>query len=514
MPSNEIISWMDEFDRYVSGEPLRIGNQWQLLLDDTIVEDRFRLKRRLCPIAKPPCNPIVTRDRPWEGDGVGRVQVIWDPAWSKYRMWYRCCTWSHPLCPGGYSTYICHAVSDDGLTWIKKELDVVTTPGFNRTNIVYTGTYYPRVDYGQVWRDEDDPDPGRRYKMVVLERRRNIDGLHLIHSSDGLNWRLDEHTPALLDYHSDCANHIVRDHKRERWLLYCRPVLMTAGSPAGGRRADLPAEITGLDIGPRRHPVRRVSVAVSHDMRQWSFPRTVLYPDERDLPDIDHCLVMPAGSGFVMLAAAMQGDTDGRTELCLASSPDGLRWHRHHTREPFIARGPAGQWDGGRVGCGSAIRQGEKILIYYSGSNLGQHEKGSMTDGIGVAFANVGRFGEQAAGEAPGFLLTREIIMEGNRLLVNTTGIPAGAAAAALRVEILQRPPMTGHAAADAMLNPAQMVVKGFSLADCDPISDDGTEIEVSWNGCSDLSTLLGKPVYLRFQLSNKGLCAFCIARG
>lgn len=504
--------YADVLNRYVSGEPLRIGPEWQLLIDDSVVEDRFRLTRRLCPVAKHPRNPIVTRDQPWEGDGVGRPLVIWDPEWGKYRMWYRCHTRSHPTRAGGYSTYLCHAESKDGLNWEKKPIDALETPGFQHTNIVYWGTYHPHADSGQVWRDEQEPDPARRYKMVTLERRAGVDGLHLLHSKDGLHWRLEEDAPAIFDYHSDCANHIVPDPKGERWLLYCRPILMTAGSPAGGRRPELSGSITGIDRFGKRHAGRRVSVAVSDDLRQWSFPRTVLYPDERDLPDIDHCLVFPAGAGLVMLAAVMQGDTDGRLKIGLAASPDGLHWHRHHSREPFIARGAEGAWDGGRVCCGSIVRQNDTLLMYYAGNNLGQHEPGVMTGGIGLAMTQVGRFVEQTAGDVPGFLLTREFLLEGNRLLVNTTGEAADAHEPALRVEIVRRPPVTGDAARKAMLEPGRMVAKGFSLADCDPISVDETEVEVTWNGNPDLSELQGQPIFLRFQLCNKGLCAFRLA--
>lgn len=56
------------------------------------------------------------------------------------------------------------------------------------------------------------------------------------------------------------------------------------------------------------------------------------------------------------------------------------------------------------------------------------------------------------------------------------------------------------------------IVFDGFSRATCDPITGDRTDRVVTWNGRSDLSPLRGRPVYLRFQLRNCGLCAFRIS--
>ena len=50
---------------YYRGGPLRIGNRRQLLLDETVVEERFRLTRRLCKVEMHPHNPVLTPDRRW-----------------------------------------------------------------------------------------------------------------------------------------------------------------------------------------------------------------------------------------------------------------------------------------------------------------------------------------------------------------------------------------------------------------------------------------------------------------
>ena len=496
-------------ESYFAGEPLRIGNRWQLLLDETVVEDRFRLTRQQVKARKHPHNPVLVRDKPWEGDGVGPVSVIWDPGWGKFRMWYRSFSSSSYYGGAGPPYFILYAESDDGLNWDKPLLDIIEMPGFKHTNVVYTGSFYPRVQGPQVWRDEDEPDSARRYKMISLERRidedgRLVSGVQLAYSNDGLHWSLDEDEEPLLNYHSDTYNHVVRAPNDNYWLLYCRPILRDAGRPARGRRTDLQESITGPY---RRHSARRVSVAVSEDLYSWSFPRTVLYPDERDAPDIDQSIVFHAGSGLLMLYAAMDGDVTGQNEIKLASSSDGFHWNRYWEREPYIARGTEGTWDSGSVSTsGTPVAHGEFVFIYYNGGILGQHEAGNRMGSIGVAMTKTNRFVEQSAGDTPGFLLTKEFILEGDRLLVNTTGsnLP-NRPPAELRVEILLESP----SASDASYT--DIIVPGFSLADCDVITGDRTKAEVTWNGSGDLSPLKGKPVYLRFQLRNKGLCAFQI---
>jgi predicted GH43/DUF377 family glycosyl hydrolase len=494
---------------YYLGDPLRIGNQWQLLTDESIIEDRFRLERNLVEISKYPKNPILVRDKPWEGDIIGPVSVIWDPEWGKYRMWYRAFNLSSYFGAEGPPYYILYAESDDGFNWEKPLMDRVKMPGFKRTNVIYTGTYYSRIQGVQVWRDEEERDRSKRYKMVSLERRPDSkgelrSGVQIAYSKDGLEWKLDEKETPLLNYHSDCYNHIVKSPDNEHWLLFCRPIILNAGDPVRGKRSELNENVVGAF---KQHSGRRVSVSVSSDFQNWSFPRTVLYGDERDERDIDQCMVFPAGSGLIMLYAALDGDITGQSEIKLASSSDGFHWTRYHERKPYIQKGQEGSWDSGSVTiCGQPVIHGEYMLIYYSGDNLGQHEggsKGSRIGSIGVAITKVNRFVVQEAGDNPGFLLTKEFILEGNRLLVNTTGpnLP-NRPAPELRVEILQK---------ESATNASETVVPGFSLADCDVIRGDRNEVEVTWNGNGNLDALKGESVYLRFQLRNKGLCAFKI---
>ena len=80
---------------YFADEPLRIGAGSHLLLDDDLVEDRWGLERVLHRPDKFLKNPILLRDKPWEGDVAYRPCVLYDEALGRYRMWYQCFSYAN-----------------------------------------------------------------------------------------------------------------------------------------------------------------------------------------------------------------------------------------------------------------------------------------------------------------------------------------------------------------------------------------------------------------------------------
>jgi hypothetical protein len=151
---------------------------------------RFRINR---PNKHP--EPVLIADRPWEGE---RAQawgsVIVEPD-GLLRMWYFAFnTERRPdeLDRGGYA----YAESRDGIHWDKPDLGVVEFRGSKRNNLFYTcapdgknlvdqelarrNVGLPAIseegkvigvvnnlDGLTVVRDEEDPDPMRRYKLIA-----------------------------------------------------------------------------------------------------------------------------------------------------------------------------------------------------------------------------------------------------------------------------------------------------------------------------------------------------------
>ena len=73
---------------YIRGKPLEIGNDVQYLFDDYIVEDRWKLTRRVGKIVKYINNPVLYKTKPWESGAA--AAVLFDPEDKKYKAWYTC----------------------------------------------------------------------------------------------------------------------------------------------------------------------------------------------------------------------------------------------------------------------------------------------------------------------------------------------------------------------------------------------------------------------------------------
>ena len=71
-----------------------------------------------------------------------------------------------------------------------------------------------------------------------------------------------------------------------------------------------------------------------------------------------------------------------------------------------------------------------------------------------------------------------------------------------MRVEIARHPPLGAQ-------HGFSQPYPGFSFEDSDVLKGARTDMIVTWGGKSDLSELIGKPVYLRFELRNMGLFSF-----
>ena len=89
-----------------------------------------------------------------------------------------------------------------------------------------------------------------------------------------------------------------------------------------------------------------------------------------------------------------------------------------------------------------------------------------------------------------GELITKPLRFAGDRLTINF----ATSAAGDIRVELQG---VTGKP------HP------GFTLGDCSPVFGDAIQRTVTWNRGSDVSTLVGKPVRMRFVLKDADLYSF-----
>ena len=135
----------------------------------------------------------------------------------------------------------------------------------------------------------------------------------------------------------------------------------------------------------------------------------------------------------------------------------------------------------------------DRLFFYYSGrkGNPGSgqyHESGGST---GLAFLRRDGFASMNGEQAGGTLTTRLLRFQGHHLFVN-----ADLSAGELRVEVL-----------DAAGNP----ISPLDLEHSIPLRDDRIAHGVVWKTRSDLSSVSGKEVRLRFHLSGGSLYSFWV---
>ena len=488
-------------DYYLTGTPLRIGNTPQLLVDDYMVEDCWKLTRRVGTVVKHPGNPILVKDKPWESDSIGHpCGVLHDEQTGKYRMWYVCTdrknffTTSSGIIPAdspGY--YVAYAESDDGVNWTKPVMPEFPFGGHDATNIVFLGRNNAWGQISQVFLNPDASDPEKRFGMVYT----GIPDVNLAWSADGIHWRAEPE--CMYPLRSDGANHVLWVPEQKKWYFYLRPKIMHA---CGTRQ--LPEGF--------RHVQRRYGLTVSDDLRTWTEPRTVLYGDEREGPDINGFCVFRRHGLFIALYTVMHmEDGKGETQTYLATSRDGFHWEKTWDRAPFIDNGPAGSFDHGWVevaGC-RLIERGDDLWFYYMGMPRGQ-DGGDSDPAMGLCRVKRDRFIGHEAGSETGYLLTRQFTLEGNRLTINCEGVPPPYRdeLTGIRVAVVQAPDLSKP------LPQNEAGVPGYTLEDCDQILTDNPEHVVTWNGSPDLGPLVGKPVYLRFQMRLAVLYGFTVTRG
>lgn len=502
---------------YVEDQPMQIGTARQLLLDDYMVEDRFRLRRRLHQPIRYPRNPVLCADRPWESWGVMSTNVIYDKEKQLFRMWYNSGNvaafyaqlgnsrqkWDPKV--QGYVGYACYAESEDGVNWRKPNLGIVRFGDFPDTNIVFTGN--AGCGAQQVFLDERETNENRRYKMIYDELQ-PYRGICLAYSPDGIHWTTAPENP-LIRGHYDTRNQIVWDADRKRWLMITRPPIWAM------RDYGLLGAVQRKGRNLRRNGRCRVAIATSEDLVHWSFPRTMFSADETDIeedrPDIDSMKVWAYHGLFLGFPTSTNFAGEAGVSK-LAFSRDGIHWQQLPGHPAYIAPGREGEFDGGWITTVSnPIEYGGKWWQYYGGYSH-SYEMSEYETGIGLVRIHPEGLVEQYAAAEGGFLLTREFTLEGDQLEVNCVlHNPTGDNAGSVQVELITRPgpdspPVWG---APGLEHSGYDVIPGHSLQDCDPITGSHPHAVVSWKGNTDLSPWRGQAVYLRFFLREAGLFAF-----
>lgn len=453
--------------------PIDVGRQ--LFVDDFLIENTT-LKRTFHQAALHPANPVLKPDKPWEQETYPTAMpfsdgVWYDPADKIFKMWYM----------GGYCASMCYATSKDGVHWDKPSLDV--KPG---TNVVFP----KRRDSTTVWIDHEEKDPARRYKMFRYDNANrpetgtNDPAQSLHFSGDGIHWK----QVAAPRWVRGDRSTVFYNPFRKVWVYGIRDSAESGSlKHARVRRYwENPDALAGADWTEAKAPFW-----ISADRLD---PR---HPEMNIVPELYNLDCVAYESVILGLFDIWVGQTIHRPKpnyLTVGFSRDGFHWDRS-SREPFIPLSERkGDWNWGNVQSagGCCLVVGDKLYFYVSGRAGVDGSAGSGVCTTGLAVLRRDGFASMDAGEKTETLTTRPLVFKGKHLFINSD-----AAGGEIRVDVLQ---------ADG--KPLDLLTHRR----CIPVTTNRTLQPVRWAEAFDLSSVAGKPVRFRFQLTNAKLYSFWVS--
>ena len=492
-----------------------IGDAPQYFFDNGVVGAVANVTRTVHRPRKSPANPVIQADRPWEhityfsfngwqtwqDADTGRTHCLYEDwwldrdklargeggtihAWANARMRY------------------CYAHSDDGETWTKPPMGVLTEGGQD-TNVVMGS--------------EVDGSPhslGHAAGPMGNRRGAPVQGPLLSRTANrGGSRRRDRAAGRLARWHSlDAGGRAAGRWRRARasgrhghrhgrpesrsYLAITRhPFMVGAPEPLRlpplGPTGGTPTFDVATDQPGGRNR-RRVFLMESADFQHWTRPRLVLAPD----PDIDNLDTSFYGMSLYRIGAQWLGFVgvfnmvSNTMHVELTHSRDGRTWRRVWPGRPWLEPGPPGAWDQFMVNVSSPPVAGDdgELRVYYGGSRnhhdwwfAGPPEQyaGStawdhlpeVNDmqhvGYALGLARMRRDGFvslDAGREREGLIVTEPLVAAGDRLRINARCRPGGY----LRVEVT-----------DAQDRP----LPGVTEADCDVFTGDALAHTVTWGG-------------------------------
>ena len=462
---------------FADDEPIALGTRRELFVDHFLIE---KLDGVSLQLQHPqPAGIALKFDQLWEGQVSGYVTVIHDG--ELFRMYYR----GRPLTGYGDNDPLakevtCYAESRDGITFTRPKLGLISFAGSKDNNAILADVGPVTHNFAPFLDTRPGVPKAERFKAVGGSSK---SGLIAYVSEDGIHFRKLQDEPIITGGAFDSQNNILwSDHEQcyvcffrtfkngVRWITRTTSTDFLQWTPAVDMTfGDAPNEhlYTNQTLAYFRAPHIYVGTAA----RFWPGRRSLT--DEQvaalqlDAPENYRGLKLE--SSDAVLLTSRGGDRYDRTflESLVRPGTDLKNWT---ARTNYPARG--------------LVPTGPTEMSIYVQRAYGQptHHLQRLTfrtDGLVAVHA----------GYQPGELTTKPFTFEGQRLTLNLSASAAGG----VFVEIQ-----------DAAGQP----IPGFTLADCRELNTDDLARVVSWKNGSDVSTLAGKPIRLRFRLKDADLFA------
>jgi hypothetical protein len=450
---------------------LDIGNRRELFVDHYLIErlDGARLKlHEPCP-----AGVAIRFDRPWEGAHVGYPTVIQDG--ELYRLYYR----GLPLAgkDGSEDEVTCYAESRDGITWVKPSLGLFEVHGTRDNNVVLHGQAPCSHNFSPFLDTRPGVAPDERFKALAGTQ---ASGLIAFTSADGIRWRRLADKPVLTQGAFDSQNVAFWSATEGVYLCYFRT--WSKGGYQG---------------------FRTISRATSADFLHWSEPVPMSFGDTPmehlytsqthpyfRAPHIYIATPMRFIPGRKVLtdaqATALGVNKDYRgdcAEAVFMSSRGGNRYDRTFMEGWIRPGNDLGNW-ASRAGLTAlgVVPTGPGEMSIYKQAHYAQ-----PTAHLARYTLRLDGFVSVNAPFAGGEMTTRPLRFRGRELTLNLSTSAAGS----VRIEILDG---GGEA------------IPGFTRADAVELIGDDLERVVAWKQGSDLASLAGRPIRLRFVMKDADL--------
>ncbi len=344
--------------------------------------------------------------------------------------------------------------SRDGIHWTRPNLGLYELNGSRDNNVIQANTRWFAHNFSPFLDRRPEVEKDQRFKALAGVHKGG--GLCAFVSDDGIRWRKLKDEPVITSegFAFDSQNVSFWSESEGCYVCYFR----TWKTPHGS--------------------LRTISRTTSTDFLNWS-PAVAMAPNlagEHLYTSGTHPYFR-APHIYIALPTRFLPDRGSSTDIMFMTSRGGNKYDRTFL-EAFIRPGlDPNKW-GNRSNYAAlnVVPTGPNEMSIY----VRERRYVLRTDG----FVSV------HAGHKTGELLTKPIKFSGRKLEINYST----SAATDIRVEIQ---------------DPAGSPIPGYTLADCPPLIGDKVQHIMTWKSGSDVSSLSGKPIRLRFVMRDADLYSF-----
>ena len=471
-----------------------IGSQRELFIDQALIEEMIgKAQLRLHhPVRR---EIALVHDAPWEGSGCGYHTVFNDG--DIYRMYYK--SW-HISLGGDVSNpvVICYAESSDGIHWTKPELGLVEFDGSRKNNIILKNVF----DYGchdfSPFIDTNSASNSRYNAVGFVRGLKENFGLFGFVSDDGVHWKLiqDDFIITEKGWVFDTQNIVFWSEVEKQYVMYYRKTVDNIRNIARAVSKDfIHWKKEGLISFQNGGPEKSEQFYTNQIRPYFRTPHIYIgFPSRYcDRGWIKATESLPSPELRFNRAKGQTRYGSAVTDALLICSRDGRNFYQWE--DAFLRPGLRTQhnwaygdnyvaWHVVETASTFDDQPNELSLYatesYFTGKSSRLRRYSLRLDG----FASI------HAPRDGGEVITKPLIFEGQKLKLNFSSSAAGN----VYVEIQDR---NGKA------------IPGFQLNECQQIFGDALDYSVLWTDKSDLKSLAGKIIRLRFVLREADIFSF-----